>query len=411
MHKSVPVKILMFGWEFPPFNSGGLGVACEGLVRGLASNGARITFVLPKPVALASTACRFEFGEEESGMITMKKVDSILAPYLNSRTYNETYRRLAAQKKRDIYARDLVSEVFRYARNAKRIAKTADFDVIHCHDWLSFPAGLAAREVSGKPLVFHVHATEYDRVGEGSLNPDIYVIEKEGFKKADAIIAVSDYTKRVICSRYGVDPAKVSVVPNAVEPNDYRTEFLDLNFKKNGKKMVLFVGRLTYQKGPDYFLRAAQMVLRKDPDVYFVFSGSGDMERWLIEESGRLGISDRVIFAGFLRGANLARLYKMADLYVMSSVSEPFGLTSLEAMASGTPILVSRTCGASEMISHCLKVDFWDVDQMAAKMLAVVKYPALGRCLSENGFGEVRNFSWQESAKKCLSVYDQVLQA
>ena len=175
--------------------------------------------------------------------------------------------------------------------------------------------------------------------------------------------------------------------------------------------MVLFVGRLTYQKGPDYFLRAAQMVLRKDPDVYFVFSGSGDMERWLIEESGRLGISDRVIFAGFLRGANLARLYKMADLYVMSSVSEPFGLTSLEAMASGTPILVSRTCGASEMISHCLKVDFWDVDQMAAKMLAVVKYPALGRCLSENGFDEVRNFSWQESAKKCLSVYNQVLQA
>lgn len=401
----------MFGWEFPPFNSGGLGVACEGLVRGLAHHGVSITFVLPKPVACASDACNFAFGEREIDKIRIEKIDSFLTPYINSGSYGKTYKELIQKKKRIIYARDLVSEVLRYAENAKRIARTAQFDVIHCHDWLSFPAGLAAKEISGKPLVFHVHATEFDRVGEGSLNPEIYLIEKEGFKKADAVIAVSDYTKRVICERYEVDPAKVKVVPNAIKVQDYRLDCFDANFKNNGKKMILFVGRLTYQKGPDYFLRAAQRVLRVRNDVYFVFSGSGDMERWLIEESARLMISDRVIFAGFLRGSDLQRIYKMADLYVMSSVSEPFGLTSLEAMASGTPILVSRTSGASEMLSHCLKVDFWDVEQMAAKMLAVVKYPALGRCLSENGSGEVAKFSWNESAQKCLSVYNEVLNA
>ena len=408
MKKSHPVKILMFGWEFPPFNSGGLGVACEGLVRGLASCGAKITFVLPKPVDCASSACCFEFGEDASEKIRIKKIDSLLTPYVNSRTYGDTYRDLVVQKKRNIYARDLVSEVMRYAENAKRIAKNVEFDVIHCHDWLSFPAGLAAKEISGRPLVFHVHATEFDRVGEGSLNPDIYVIEKEGFKKADAVVAVSEYTKRVICDRYGVDQSKVRVVPNAIQADKYRAKFCDLNFKKNGKKIVLFVGRFTYQKGPDYFLRAARRVLEKNPEVYFVFSGSGDMERWLISESARLNISDKVIFAGFLRGSELIRLYQMADLYVMPSVSEPFGLTSLEAMASGTPILVARTSGASEMISHCLKVDFWDTDQMAAKMLAVVNYPALGQCLSENGSSEVDKFSWRESAEKCLSVYGEV---
>jgi glycosyltransferase involved in cell wall biosynthesis len=243
------------------------------------------------------------------------------------------------------------------------------------------------------------------------MNREIYLIEKEGFKKADAVVAVSDYTRRVIIDHYGADAAKVRVVPNAIDHKAHEGKFEPHYFKKNGKRVVLFVGRLTYQKGPDYFLKAAKRVLELDQNVFFIFSGSGDMERWLIEEAARLGISDKVFFAGFLRGSDLSRIYQMADAYVMSSVSEPFGLTSLEAMANGTPVLVSRTSGASEMISHCLKFDFWDIEQMAAKILAVVKYPELRNTLSENGESEVKKFSWLDSAQKCLNIYHQVMTA
>ena len=402
----------MFGWEFPPFNSGGLGVACEGLVRGLAMQGARITFVLPKEMPCRSDFCRFTFGDSMDDFVKIKKIDSLLSPYIDSKDYKDSYSMLTlAKKRRMLYRPDLIGEVFRYARCAEEIAKREDFDVIHCHDWLSFPAGLAAKKVSGKPLVFHVHATEVDRVGKDSVNRDIFLIEKEGFEKADAVIAVSDYTKRVITENYGIDEKKISVVPNAIDHDAYAARFCDFAIKKSGKKVVLFVGRLTYQKGPDYFLRAAKRVADTDPNVMFVYSGAGDMEQWLIEEAAHLGISDKVFFTGFLRGEELKRVYRMADLYVMSSVSEPFGLTSLESIASGTPILVSKTSGVSEMLSHCLKVDFWDIDQMASKILAVMKYPELRETLRDNGSGEVTKFSWSDSAEKCLNIYQKVLVA
>jgi glycosyltransferase involved in cell wall biosynthesis len=423
----------MFGWEFPPFNSGGLGVACQGLVRGLDSQGVKITFVLPKKQDYHSDHCSFSFGRggdsvselmrERSTAITstntkIKGVDVLLSPYLTEESYIESYFEnniesysafLKKRKKNSIYSPNLIGEVLRYAQKARAIAESEKFDIIHCHDWLSFPAAFEAKKVSGKPLVFHVHATEFDRVGKDCLNREIYLIEREGFKKADRIIAVSDYTKRKIIENYPVDPKKIEVVPNAIESENYSGDFQPVNLKKEGKKIVLFVGRLTFQKGPDYFLRAAQKVSSLNKDAYFVFSGSGDMERKLIEESVRMGISDKVIFAGFLRGDELARLYKAADLYVMSSVSDPFGLTSLEALASGTPVLVSRQSGASEMLSHCLKVNFWDVDQMADKILAVINYPELRDALRENGSGEVKKFSWNDSAMKCVSVYKELL--
>lgn len=412
MRLAHPLKILMFGWEFPPFNSGGLGVACQGLVKGLASQGVEITFVLPKENTCQSPFCRFVFADVRYMKgVKIKKIDAMLSPYVDSKTYCESYGELVKRKGKTIYSPDLVSEVLRYAKAARRIAKEEAFDAIHCHDWLSFPAGLAAKEISGSPLIFHVHATEFDRVGKDSMNRDIYLIEKEGFAKADMIIAVSDYTRRVIMDHYGVNPEKIRVVPNAIDNNEYRQRFDTRQFRRDGKKIVLFVGRLTFQKGPDYFLRAARRVLDFNPDVFFVFSGSGDMERWLIEESARMGIADKVFFAGFLRGADLSRVYQMADLYVMSSVSDPFGLTSLESLANGTPILVSRTTGASEMLAHCLKVDFWDVDEMTNKILAVVNYPELRDTLQANGSCEVRKFSWDESARKCLGVYREVLTA
>ncbi len=399
----------MFGWEFPPHNSGGLGVACQGLAGGLVSLGAKVTFVLPKKLDCKQENYEFVFADEEKEIKTIK-INSPLSPYLNSQSYCSIIEGLAS---RQIYRRDLIAEVLRYAVCAEKIALrlAGDFDVIHCHDWLSLPAGMAAKNATGKPLVFHIHATEYDRVGVDGLNREICLIEKQGFKAADAVAAVSGYTKRRIVDCYGANAQKITVVPNAVNRAEYAAPLADefLKLKKNGKKIVLFVGRLTFQKGPDYFLKAAQAVSRIDKNALFVFSGSGDMERWLIEEGARLGLAGNVVFAGFLRGVDLARLYKMADLYVMPSVSEPFGLTSLEALASGTPILISRQSGVGEMVSHCLKVDFWDTDQMAAKILAALRYPALGDELRQNGSVEVQKFDWVDSARKCMDIYQQIL--
>ena len=410
----------MFGWEFPPHNSGGLGVACQGLAGGLASLGAKITFVLPKKINCAPAMCDFVFGDIWAGKkkylagVDAIAVDSPLSPYLTAESYLQEIKDWTSKDflpRHSVWRQDLMGEVIRYGQIAADIARAKNFDVIHCHDWLGVPAGLAAKKVSGKPLVFHVHATEYDRVGENGLNRDICLIEKRGFQDADAVVAVSDYTKRRVIGDYGVNPAKVAVVPNAVNHAEYAAPLADdfLKLKRSGKKIVLFVGRLTFQKGPDYFLKAARAVSRVDKAAMFVFSGSGDMERWLIEEAARLGLADRVIFAGFLRGMDLARLYKMADLYVMPSVSEPFGLTSLEALASGAPILISRQSGVGEMVSNCLKCDFWDTDQMAAKILAALRYPALVEELRQNGLIEVKKFDWADSAQKCLGIYQTIL--
>jgi glycosyltransferase involved in cell wall biosynthesis len=417
-----PPKILMFGWEFPPHNSGGLGVACQGLTGGLASLGAKITFVLPRKINCRPAPCRFIFGDAWTGKkrylsgVDMIAVNSPLSPYLTAKSYSQEIDRWGEKDftpQHSIWREDLVGEAMRYGEIAKNIAQAEDFDVIHCHDWLSLPAGMAAKRASGKPLVFHIHATEYDRVGENGLNREICLIEKRGFEIADAVAAVSDYTKRRVVDCYGAAPKKITVVPNAVNHAEYAPAVSDefLKLKKNGKKIVLFVGRLTFQKGPDYFLKAARAAARIDKSAMFVFSGSGDMERWLIEEAARLGLADRVVFAGFLRGADLARLYKAADLYVMPSVSEPFGLTSLEALASGAPILISRQSGVGEMVSNCLKCDFWDTDQMAAKILAALRYPALGEELRQNGLVEVKKFDWVDSAKKCLGIYQSVMTA
>lgn len=411
----------MFGWEFPPYNSGGLGVACEGLVNGLASLGTQITFVLPKKLDYNCGACKFVYGrpwvrkiKTANGVETIE-IDSPLSPYLTAESYAqecELYADRFIAGGRGVWRRDMVGEVMRYAAEARGIAMNEKFDVIHSHDWLSLPAGLEAKKASGKPLVFQVHATEYDRVNDNCLNKDICAIEKQGLEEADIVVAVSDYTRRQIVNRYDIDPKKIEVVPNAVDHAKYKTNFADFSYLKNhGKKIVLFVGRLTFQKGPDYFLKAAQKVSKLDPEVMFVFSGAGDMERWLIQESAQLGIADKVVFAGFLRGDELARLYRMADLYVMPSVSEPFGITSLEALANGTPILVSRQSGVAEMVSHCLKVDFWDIDQIANKIMAVVKHPALRETLHYNGSAEVGKFTWNKSAQKCVSVYHKVLRA
>ncbi|MCG2809146.1 MAG: glycosyltransferase family 4 protein [Candidatus Portnoybacteria bacterium] len=398
------MNVLTFGWEFPPYNSGGLGVACQSLTKALMNQGLKIIFVLPKKMDYQSSCCRFVFADSS---LKIKTVNSLLQPYMTSVSYQNLVKK---DKFPNIYRAGLFGEVDRYGYEAKKIARAENFDIIHAHDWLSFPAGLAAKKVSGKPLVVHIHATEFDRTGGDNLNRRVYEIEKEGCAQADAVIAVSDFTKNKITQHYGINPNKVKVVHNAINYDEFRVPDKGrLPLKAEGKKIVLFVGRITIQKGPDYFLRAAKRVLDRRSDVFFIMAGAGDMEAQLIQEAAFLDISDKFLFAGFLRGDDLVRVYQAADLYVLSSVSEPFGLTPLESLAYGTPVLISKQSGVSEILNHALKVDFWDIDEMANKIISVLEHQELGQSLKENGEEEIKKISWRDSAQKCVEIYNQIL--
>jgi len=401
------MKVLMFGWEFPPFNSGGLGVACEGLAKGLAFLGVKVIFVLPKKMNCHHPNFKIIFADENN--IEFKAINSLLRPYITSQSYKQTAQKIGLN---NIYESDLFKEVLRYGKMAERIAKAEIFDIIHAHDWLSFPAGIMAKNVSGKPLVVHIHATEFDRAGDNP-NPFVFAIEKIGMEKADAIIAISNFTKNKIVENYGIEPSKVSVVYNAINQNYFDQTLSGPNqlfeLKKAGKKIVLFVGRITLQKGPDYFLKAAQKVLQFNKNVVFVVAGTGDMERQIIEMAAAMGIADKFLFTGFLKGDDLKKAYTAADLFVLPSVSEPFGLVALESLTLKTPILVSKQSGVSEVIQNALKTDFWDTDEMANKILACLTYQGLGTTLQEESFKEMEKLSWEKSAQKCIDIYRSVL--
>ena len=400
------LSVLMFGWEFPPYNSGGLGTACEGLTRALSDKGVKTIFVLPKKVGVNADFLDFRFANLQN--VKFKPVPGLLYPYLTP----EGYLKELASGGNDIYGLSLLEEVRLYALRARAIAKREKFDVIHAHDWLTYPAGIMTQEVSNKPLVAHVHATEFDRGGGNGINSDIYQIEKEGMERADKIAAVSQWTKNIITYHYGISEKKVRVVHNGINVNQ-RPRFPSQleKLKADGSKIVLFVGRITLQKGPDYFIRVAKRVLEYAPKTYFVMVGSGDMEGQVMQTAAYLGISDRFIFPGFLRGAELDQMYQAADLYILPSVSEPFGITPLEALANGTPVLVSKQSGVSEVLSHALKADFWDIDEMTDQILAVINHPTLQETLSKYGQLEIGQITWAETANKCLNLYQQILRA
>jgi len=402
----------MFGWEFPPYNSGGLGVACLGLTRALLRCGIEVSFVLPKRLGETSSAVPILFGEDYYAKLGIDKarfyeVDSRLYAYVTSAEY-AAGKSLAASP----YAKSLMGEVSRYALTASSIALSEEFDVIHAHDWLSFPAGLEAKRVTGKPLIVHVHATEFDRGGGNGVNEEVFIIEKNGMSGADKIIAVSEHTKNIIIDKYGIAAEKISVVHNGIDEADYMRPHATTSevqaLKESGSKIVLFVGRITIQKGPDYFVKMAEKVLEYYRDVYFVVSGSGDMEWAMIEEVAARGLSDRFIFTGFLRGEELNQIYRAADLYVMPSVSEPFGITPLEADLNGTPILISKQAGVGEILNHALKCDFWDTDEMANQVVSVLENPDLHRTLQHNGYAEAASHDWNKAAQKCVLVYNGV---
>ncbi len=431
------MKVLMLGWEFPPYISGGLGTACYGLTRAMSQAGMEIVFVLPKPVQseysshvkLASPIVTKDLNHQESipysvlENVAFQQINSILQPYQSPRTYLTERTEAIAKSKVCIkaghtqhqvdmalsnnYGDDLYQEVHRYAQLAAAVAQNEAFDVIHAHDWMTYLAGMAVAQHSGKPLVTHIHSTEYDRSGPYP-NSFVYDIERLGMAAADHVIAVSQLTRNTVVEHYGISPDKISVVYNAI---DQKPGFVpvDHTYAKKKEKTVLFLGRITMQKGPEYFLEAAQKVLEELDTVRFVMAGSGDMTHRMIEKAVAMGIGHKVTFTGFLQGEDVNRAFRMADLFVMPSVSEPFGLVPLEALRNDVPVLISKQSGVSEVLTHALKVDFWDTREMANKILAVLTHPALQMTLRDHGHYEVKRFTWQDSALQCREVYESVV--
>jgi glycogen synthase len=426
------MRVLMFGWEFPPHITGGLGTACFGLTRGLAKKNVEIIFVVPKA-----------FGDEDKSSIRLVAAEDIdvshtsvdmeefwkkihyleigsnIVPYVDP----EEFQKLIEQSEREKvinneftssrrfrfsgkYGVNLMEEVTRYALIAANLAVSQKFDVIHAHDWLTYPAGIAAKMISGKPLVIHVHATEFDRSGE-NVNKSVFEIERRGMEVADRIITVSNLTRNIVINKYGISEDKVITVHNAVEfSNGY--DFSEFN-KKLPEQIVTFLGRVTYQKGPDYFVEAANKVLKKNENVRFVMAGSGDMLNRMIRRVAELGISHKFHFTGFLKGPDVNRMFQMSDVYVMPSVSEPFGISPLEAMRSNVPVIISKQSGVAEVLKYALKIDFWDIDAMADSIYGLLTYKALSNFFIKYGQEEVNNLKWENAADGVKGVYESMV--
>ncbi len=411
------MRVLMLGWEFPPYISGGLGVACEGLVRGLTELDTDVTLVLPhRSVGQVSPRLKILSSREgspraagrrgRSSLLRLRRIPSLLRPYVTDLLYEEA-RQAAVSAGATFtgnYGPDLPREVLRYAAAAARIAARENFDLIHAHDWLTFLGGVEARRATGKPLVLHVHATEFDRTGGGE-GGFVAAVEQFGLSQADRVIAVSSYTAEIVERKYAVHPDRLRVVHNAI---DARESVGDWSVGE-GDPLVLFAGRITWQKGPDYFVEAAARVAREMPRVRFAVAGSGDRMRAMIERVAQHGLQRRFLFTGFLPPAELDRLYARADVYVMPSASEPFGLTALEALQQGTPVIVSKTAGVSEVVRNVLRVEFGDVEDLASKVLSVLQFPPLSASLSVHGREEVRRMSWRDAAVRCLAVYRELV--
>ena len=427
------MKVLMFGWEFPPHISGGLGTACYGLTKGMTElNDVEVTFVVPKAygdehptsmqligannVSISQKEITFEDPQKK---IDYYEVDSQIIPYVGEKEFWELKKGKYSKNSRFVqtddgfrinfsgeYGSDLMQEIRNYALVAEVIAGRNKFDIIHAHDWLAYPAGIAAKKISGKPLVIHVHATDFDRSG-GNVNPRVYAVEREGMEIADKIIAVSALTKNTIIEKYGIPAKKIAVVYNAVEPlTEGENSF---PHKGIGEKIVTFLGRITMQKGPEYFIEAANLVLRKMNNVRFVMAGSGDLMNLMISRVAELGMSDKFHFTGFLSSADVTQMFHLTDVFVMPSVSEPFGIVPLEAMQSKVPVIISNQSGVAEIVKNAIKIDYWDTFAMADAIYGLLNYTALSEHFREKGKLEVENLRWIDSAQKVTDVYKQAL--
>jgi glycosyltransferase involved in cell wall biosynthesis len=417
------MKALMFGWEFPPHILGGLGTASFGLTKGMAQQSDMdITFVIPKP-----------WGDEDRSFLKIigacntpvvwcdakwEYVQARLSQYMDTQLYydlrSHIYADFRYMRTNDLgciefsgrYPDNLLEEINNYSIVAGVIARTIDCDIIHSHDWLTYPAGIHAKNVLGKPLVIHVHATDFDR-SRGNVNPQVYGIEKNGMDYADHIICVSNLTRKTVIEKYNQDPRKVSTVHNAVEP--LSPEIEAIKPKKPKDKIVTFLGRITMQKGPEYFVEAATRVLQKTKNVRFVMAGSGDMMEKMIYMAANRGISDRFHFTGFLKGKQVYEMLKRSDVYVMPSVSEPFGISPLEAMQCSIPTIISKQSGCAEILDRAIKVDYWDIEGMADAIYSICQYPAMAKFLQVEGKKEVDEIKWEYAGRKVRGIYDRLM--
>ncbi|NCA77779.1 MAG: glycosyltransferase family 1 protein [Alphaproteobacteria bacterium] len=425
------MRVLMFGWEFPPHITGGLGTACFGLTKGLVKHGIGVTFVVPKAFGdetkegfrlVNASDIVLDMEQHETRLFLEKiqymEIGSNLVPYLDPEEFEiaVTAQKLEESSEHKIFSKqytfsgkygpNLMEEVSRYALVATSLASTSDFDVIHAHDWLTYPAGIAAKKISGKPLVVHVHATEFDRSGE-NVNQPVYDIERQGMTEADEVITVSNLTRQIVIDRYGIPAEKVFTVHNAVEPVD-RPELEGVT-KHVKEKVVTFLGRVTFQKGPDYFVEAAYKVLKRDSNVRFVMAGSGDLLNRMIRRVAQLKIATKFHFTGFLSGSEVDTMFAMSDVYVMPSVSEPFGISPLEAMRSNVPVVISKQSGVAEVLQHALKVDFWDIDALADAIYGILHYDGLRKMFIRYGKSEVDNLLWENAAVNIIDVYNKAV--
>ncbi len=425
------MKVLMFGWEFPPHITGGLGTACFGLTNAMMKQGIEVIFVVPKAYgdenqeAVRLVNCedilldiRQEIYKPYWNALSYVEINSNLLPYQSEEEYyqiiNESrnqgtnfQERLFSEKYHFSggYGKTLYEEVERYSLIAATIAQQTDFDIIHAHDWLTYKAGIEAKRISGKPLAIHVHATEFDRSGE-NVNSHVYGIEKYGMDNADRIICVSNLTRDIVINKYGQPAEKVLTVHNGIEQPALKSIKKQKAVKE---KVVTFLGRVTFQKGPEYFVEAAYKVLQKNSNVRFVLAGSGDLLNKTIQRVAQLGISDRFHFTGFLKGEEVDRMFSESDVYVMPSVSEPFGISPLEAVRSDVPVIISRQSGVSEILENALKVDFWDIDAMADAIYAMLHYETLPKMFVRDGKKEIEYISWDKAASLVKKIYEELI--
>lgn len=398
----------MLGWELPPHNSGGLGVACLNMAKALSDEGVSIDFVVPyeakhpdidfmKVLPATQLDPLYRYG---GGAYTSLQLSEEAIPTFDHSSM--------------LSIREVQKE---YCAYIESYLKNHEPDVVHAHDWLTYEAGVLAKKLHNIPLIAHVHATEFDRAGMHSGNPLIHEIEYEGLMTADRIIAVSETTKRIIHEKYKIPLSKIDVVYNSLDENYHNQDYnFDANaykylesLKQSGHTIVSTVGRFTIQKGLPNLMRSAALAISKNPKLVFVFAGDGEERNSLIKMAADLKISKNIIFTGFIRGKKLRDIYSITDIFVMSSISEPFGLTALEAAHHGDVLILTNQSGVSEIIWSALKYDFWDQKKLADEILAVASNPALKNCLQENVTNEYRKISWNQVAKKCLKIYNKTI--
>ena len=472
------MKVLMFGWEFPPHISGGLGTACFGLTQSLIEQDVKVLFVVPRlcdeqlkthsylinasevihskrfakmnrgsngkkgnAVRRPLTSSIRRVPRTDQPALTYIEVPSSLKPYHHAQDTRATHGTALTQWNHSMsprerfenitlyedavepvslktttktrpetltfsgtYGENLMEEVLRYAEVARVIATEHTFDAIHVHDWMTFPAGVAVKRLTGKPLIVHIHSTEFDRSGD-CINEDVYKLELQGMRAADHIITVSNWTKQIVVSKYKIPERKIKVIYNGIRPKQPPVEF---PFPDIASHFVTFLGRVTRQKGPAYFVEAAVKVLEEFPKAHFIVAGAGDLLPQIIERVAQLNMSASFHFTGFLSGQQVDQIWSLTDVYVMPSVSEPFGIAPLEAIQGGVPVILSHQSGVSEVMPHAIKVDFWNVTALAAAICSVLRYESLSQVLQKNSKAYIRHLTWDKAARDVKALYHEL---